>query len=77
MDIPYVFIMFALTHNKNITANMRRSSASASVTSKKKTLTNKKSGKEINFIDIWPEEARVFFKEMSKLFLIESPKEKA
>lgn len=52
MDVPYSFIMIALSHDDNYTGNIKRT--------KENHLRHKKTNEVINFYDHWDEETRFF-----------------
>jgi hypothetical protein len=57
MDIPYAFVIIALTHHSNYTSFRTINS---------NTLKFRESNKDANYYDIWDEETRFFFDDLKK-----------
>jgi hypothetical protein len=56
IDIPYSFILIAISHNKNHTGNIRK------VIDTK--LHHRTTNKKINFYNYWPDDVKLFIRSM-------------
>ena len=56
VDIPYIFIIIALHHNRNFTEKNNTN----------ETIINKATGNTMNFPDIWDEEMQIFIQNLRK-----------
>lgn len=64
MDLPYIFILVAMNHSRNMT---NRLEFIKDVTQKQ--ITNKETGKVMNFPDSWDEDMQIFIKNLRKYIL--------
>jgi hypothetical protein len=61
LDIPYEYVICAISHKTNITDNLRR------ITETK--IMNKTSGQQLNFFDLWDVETQAFMLDMRQVLM--------
>jgi GR25 family glycosyltransferase involved in LPS biosynthesis len=66
VEIPYVFIIYALNHKRNFTP---RTEWLNSYEPSKKTICDKETGKVMNFPDMWDEDTQIFIGNLRKYIL--------
>ena len=66
VEIPYIFVMCALNHNKNFTPRTKWISDN---NVGQETIRNKETGKVMNFKDTWDEETQLFIGNLRKYIL--------
>jgi hypothetical protein len=66
VEIPYVFIIYALNHKRNFTPRTEWLNA---YEPSKKTICDKETGKVMNFPDMWDEDTQIFIGNLRKYIL--------